>query len=177
MRESTQGDGFEVRRAGLDDVATLARHRCEMFSDMGQLQSGSYDALLQASIAYFEQAIPRGDYVAWLVSLHDTPEQVVAGGGVQMRELLPRPTQEGQLQAPGKQALIVNMYTEPQWRRQGLAELIVRTILAWCAEQSVPSVVLHASKMGRPLYERMGFEQTNEMYYPTARLLGEKPGP
>ena len=75
----------------------------------------------------------------------------------------------GGVQPAGMQALIVNVYTDPAWRRQGLAELIMRTILAWCQETGMVSVALHASSQGRALYERLGFEASNEMYFPLRR--------
>jgi len=39
----------------------------------------------------------------------------------------------------------------------------MRTILDWIKQQGLRSVNLHASDEGRPLYERLGFESTNEM--------------
>ena len=35
--------------------------------------------------------------------------------------------------------------------------------LRWCREQKYDRVVLHASKEGRPVYETLGFEPSNEM--------------
>ena len=55
------------------------------------------------------------------------------------------------------------MYTEPDFRRQGLARRVLETMLAWCREQEIVRVYLHASDEGRPLYESLGFEATNEM--------------
>jgi GNAT superfamily N-acetyltransferase len=157
---------FSVRMATVADLQAIATHRCEMFRDMGQLQDDAYDALAESTMHYLEGAMPRGEYVAWLVYLEEDPGKIVAGGGVQLRSTLPRPTRDGRLQPPGRQALIVNVYTEPEWRRRGLAELVMRSILEWCRAEGLPSVVLHASEMGRPLYERLGFLPTNEMYFP-----------
>ena len=35
--------------------------------------------------------------------------------------------------------------------------------LEWCRANRVRAVILHASDDGRPLYESLGFEPTNEM--------------
>jgi hypothetical protein len=40
---------------------------------------------------------------------------------------------------------------------------LTKTILDWCRDQGLAAVYLHASKSGRPLYESLGFEPTNEM--------------
>jgi GNAT superfamily N-acetyltransferase len=156
---------FTIREATVDDRETLARHRCEMFKDMGILREDAYDDLARATAAYFAEAMPKGEYVAWVVTPEDSPENIVAGGGVQLRRILPRPDADGRLQAPWPQALAVNVFTEKEWRRRGLAELVMRTIIAWCKESGVASLVLHPSDMAFPLYEKLGFETTKEMYY------------
>ncbi|MGI8587252.1 MAG: GNAT family N-acetyltransferase [Chloroflexia bacterium] len=165
---------FVIRRAKAADVPTLARHRCEMFKDMGRLDPGSYQDLAAASEKYFAAAVPAGEYVAWLVVPEDEPERIVAGGGIQLRRNMPRPDQEGKLLKAGPQGLIVNIYTEPEWRRQGLAELVMQTMLDWSRENGVSGLVLNASPMGRPLYERLGFVEGTEMYYPYEILSGRK---
>jgi len=159
-------DEFTIRMATVDDIPALTHHRCEMFKDMGQLREDAYQALADASARYFVEAIPAGEYVAWVVSPRDRPDLIVAGGGVQLRHILPRPDREGKLLNPGPQGLVLNVYTEKEWRRKGLGELVMRTIEQWARENGLASLVLHASEMGRSLYERMGWVQSNEMYLP-----------
>jgi GNAT superfamily N-acetyltransferase len=145
-----------------------------MFRDMGQLRDEAYPALAEATAAYYAEAMPAGEYVAWVLRPASQPDYIVAGGGVQLRRILPRPMSDGRLLKPGPQGLIVNVYTEPEWRRRGLGEMVMRAILEWSRENGVASVVLHASEEGRRLYERLGFTQTNEMAYPAAGLSREQ---
>src|SRR3954466_13648972 len=96
---------FTIRQATVADVKALARHRCEMFKDMSQLRKqelpeDTYHALAEASIAYFNKAIPIGEYLAWVVAPQSHPELIVAGGGMQLRHILPRPDRTGRLQKP-----------------------------------------------------------------------------
>jgi GNAT superfamily N-acetyltransferase len=44
-----------------------------------------------------------------------------------------------------------------------VASAIVRAALAWAAEQGHHVMRLHASRMGRGVYERFGFERSWEM--------------
>jgi GNAT superfamily N-acetyltransferase len=74
-----------------------------------------------------------------------------------MRTLLPRPETD-----VAREALVVNVYIEPEYRRQGLARRLMEAILAWSREQGVERVSLHASTMGQPLYEALGFTRSNE---------------
>jgi len=157
---------FTIRPATTTDIPILARHRCAMFRDMGDLAAADWDALAAATARYCTVALPAGEYVAWLVTPSGQPDQVVAGGGLQIRPILPRHAAGGGLQRPGPQGLIVNVYTEPAWRRNGLAALVVETIIAWSRANELAGLVLHAAPLGRPLYERLGFVATNEMRYP-----------
>lgn len=172
MKANAQGNGrdpgesFIIRPATVGDIPVLARHRCEMFKDMGQLREDAYQALADASTRYFAEAIPAGEYVAWVVSPREQPDLIIAGGGVQLRGTLPRPDRQGRLLKPGPQGLVLNVFTEEGWRRRGLGELVMRTIEQWSRENGLASLVLHASEMGRSLYERLGWMVSNEMYLP-----------
>jgi GNAT superfamily N-acetyltransferase len=95
-------------------------------------------------------------YLGWLMERHG---EVVAGAGIIISQLLPRP---GSIEG-GAQALIANVYCEPEHRRRGLARALMTAMLDWCKHERMAKVVLHASPDGRPLYESLGFVQTNEM--------------
>lgn len=156
---------FTIRLATSRDVDVLARHRAEMFKDMGHLPAALSDTLLQAARAYFAAAIPDGRYVAWLAELRDPPGEIVGGAGLQLRELLPRPHPAGERLMRGPQGLVLNVFTERRWRRQGVAAGLMEELLRWTRAYGIESLVLHASAEGRPLYERLGFVPTNEMRY------------
>jgi GNAT superfamily N-acetyltransferase len=55
------------------------------------------------------------------------------------------------------------MFTEPEYRRRGLARLLLEEMVKWCRRESFPVVTLHASDEGRPVYTAMGFVPSNEM--------------
>ncbi len=156
---------YAIRRATAADAGVLARHRAEMFRDMGQLPAGLSDTLIDAARAYFTQAIADGRYVGWVAELDDRSGEIVAGVGLQLRELLPRPDAVRERLVRGPQALVLNVYTERAWRRRGVADALMRELLRWCRGNGIESVVLHASGEGRPLYEKLGFTPTNEMRY------------
>ena len=90
----------------------------------------------------------------------------MAGVGVQLRNVLPHPVGEpgGEISiGDGRHAIIINVFTEPDWRRRGIAKLLVEKIIAWARAERLDRLVLHASDEGRSLYAKMGFVQTNEM--------------
>ncbi len=58
---------------------------------------------------------------------------------------------------------ILNVYTEPEFRRRGLARRLTQAAMDWGKANGVDCVILHGSGDGRALYEPLGFEPTNEM--------------
>lgn len=162
-------DSFALRAATAADAAILARHRAEMFRDMGMLPEQIYQPLFDASRRFFQGAIPSGEYVGWLLSPAAHGADIVAGAGLQLRRVLPHPDPGGGAVIAGPQAVVLNVYTEPGWRRRGCAALLMRHILDWADANGVRSLVLHASRDARQLYEKLGFVPTNEMRYAGAR--------
>ena len=54
----------------------------------------------------------------------------------------------------GKKAYIMNMYTAPEYRRQGIAIHTLDVLVKNAKEQGVLQIVLEATDMGRLLYEK-----------------------
>ena len=159
---------FRVRLATAADAPIIAGHRCRMFQAMGELPPPADEDLHARTVAYLVGALQRAEYVGWLASPPVEPETIVAGAGAQLRRVLPHPLKLGGGEvsvAEGRHAIVLNVYTEPAWRRRGLAELLMRRILTWAQEERLDRLVLHASREGRRLYERLGFVATNEMRF------------
>lgn len=164
-------DEILIRRATLDDAETITHQRAAMFLAMGSASPEAVGPLALATVAYLREATPRGEYLGWLASLASHPGDIVAGAGVQIRRVLPFPQRrpDGRVDvAQGRQGIVLNVYTEPAFRRRGLARRLMQEILAWVRETQLDSLVLHAAPDGRALYEQMGFAPTNEM-----RLMGD----
>jgi len=154
---------FVVREARESDIEVLARHRAEMFRDMGQLAPHQEEALERATASYLRDALPRGEYFAWVAEPHEGTPSIIGGAGVQLRPILPRPRVGADELELGPEAIVLNVYVEPDWRRRGIGEALMRTLLDALEERGIRRVVLHASVEGRGLYERLGFVATNEM--------------
>lgn len=167
LRSARMDATFTVRRATTEDAAIIARHRVGMFADMGILPDDLRGALTDETLEYLRDAIPRGEYLGFLAAPASDPRTVIAGAGVQRRRVLPHPlTRDGSPRiARGNQGIVLNVFTESEWRRRGIAALLMQHVLDWAASANLDTLVLHASGDGRPLYERLGFVPTNEMRY------------
>jgi GNAT superfamily N-acetyltransferase len=151
---------YVIRRAGVDDAAVIAQHRVAMFRDMGQVPTDAMaKELLELSTPALTATLREGSYVGWLAV--DAKGDIVAGAGVHIKPQLPRPSSDGVAVTPVP--LVVNVYTEPAWRRRGLARALMTTLMQWANAEGFDRVNLHASKDGHALYVALGFVPTNEM--------------
>jgi GNAT superfamily N-acetyltransferase len=159
-------DQFTVRLATPEDMDAIAEHRARMFDEMGQVAPEAFEILRAKSRERLGDLLTRGEYVGWLAIPTQHRDMIAGGAGVQLRKVLPHPlprVKEGNKIAEGRHAIIINVFTEPQWRRQGVAVLLLRRIIDWARAERLDRLVLHASEAGRSLYERLGFVGTNEM--------------
>jgi ribosomal protein S18 acetylase RimI-like enzyme len=139
-----------IRRATVADVDDLVRLRRVMFEAMGFDDPAKLDAGDAAAADYFAQAIPSGEFQGWLAV---TPAgEAVSTCGLVIDQHPPGP---GNLS--GKTGYIMNVVTHPAYRRNGLARRLVQAALAWLDERGIQRAELHATDMGRPLYEELGF--------------------
>ena len=147
-------DEFNARFAAITDSPLIARHRARMFQDMGYVPAELFDYFRAKSEARLREALACGEYVGWLASQRNSPETIIAGAGVQLRRVLPHPIGEasGEITiCDGRRGIILNVFTEPEWRRRGIAALLMNTIIEWSREQRLDGLVLHASDEGRAL--------------------------
>ena len=61
----------------------------------------------------------------------------------------------------------------PRARRQGIGEQLTRACISWLEERGAETVLLYATDMGRPVYDRVGFEAEA----PARAWRGVPPGP
>jgi GNAT superfamily N-acetyltransferase len=127
-----------------------------MFMEMGELPADEAPALTALSRERLANDLASGDYVGWIA---ENQGEVIAAAGVLLHPYYPsRANPRGR-----PAAYILNVYTQPQYRRQGVASRLIGEILAWCREHDIARAALHASETGRLVYERLGFKAGNEM--------------
>ena len=139
-----------VREALAADIPALVRLRMALFGELGELDDPqASDALWQATQSYFSAAQADGSARSWLVEVEG---EAVACGTL---ALFVRPPYPGNL--AGREAYLLNMYTLPAYRKQGMASALLDAMVVHACAERLGKVWLHASDEGRPLYERIGF--------------------
>jgi GNAT superfamily N-acetyltransferase len=150
-------DEITIRPATLDDAETIYQQRLAMFEDIWGKLDPQGVALMEATfVPWVRRGLADGSYRGWLACNGDG--RVIAGGGLIVHEWMTHPRNPDP-----RRAYIANVYTAPDYRRQKIAQRIMQTIIAWCRDEGFKAVSLHASPFGRPLYESLGFEPSNEM--------------
>jgi len=86
-------------------------------------------------------------------------DKVVGGCAVAVQRMLPSSRNPG-----GTQAYLHNMYVEEEYRGRGVATALLDHIFSVCRMRGIRRVTLHATDMGRPIYERMGFEMSDNYF-------------
>ena len=133
-----------------------------MFREMGEVPTEELAReLLDKSTSALAAALADASYVGWLAVGDDG--KVIAGAGAHIKPQLPRMSYDRARVEVTPVPLVVNVYTEPECRGQGVARALMRVLMKWAATLGSDRVVLHASDAGRPLYTSLGFHPTNEM--------------
>ena len=62
----------------------------------------------------------------------------------------------------GRRAHLMNVYTAPDYRGQGIAHRMVEMLIEEARRRGVTEISLDATTSGRPLYRKLGFQDSEE---------------
>ena len=143
------------KKATIEDIEILTKSRIEVLKaanqladdvDMSEVEAQSYD--------YYKKALSDGTHTAYLVFDGD---RFIGAGGISYFRVMPT-----YHNVSGNKAYIMNMYTNPDYRRMGIAYKTLELLVADAREKGVKAISLEATNMGRPLYEKFGFVKMND---------------
>lgn len=145
------------KKATLEDIDILTETRIMVLRAANQLaEDVDMSVVKEQSYEYYKRALSSDTHIAYLVL---DGNEFVGAGGVSFFEVMPtyhNPT--------GKKAYIMNMYTKPEYRRQGIALKTLDLLVKEAKARGVMAIALEATKMGRALYEKYGFiDMSDEM--------------
>lgn len=157
---------FRIRRATLRDLDILVEQRHRMFDAFRKVTKEEHEVGDREYRKWARRLMEKGELVGWIAETVPG-RKAVAGGAVWLLEHQPRPGVPA-----GKTPYLLSMYTDPGHRGRGLATRIVREAMRWSRENGYRRMTLHASRFGRGVYRRLGWERTWEMRV----VLGRVPG-
>lgn len=147
---------FAIRPATSADAETILAHRRAMFLEMGYPDDVAMRQMCESFRPWLLRMMQSNQYLTWFAV--DPAGSIAAGLGLWLMDWPPH------MLGPGPwRANILNVYTRPESRRNGLARKLVETAIEWCRANGISTVILHASEAGRALYTSIGFQPSTEM--------------
>lgn len=143
------------KRATMEDIDVLTETRIKVLraanrlsddTDMSEVKKQTYD--------YYKKALCDGTHTAYLVF---DGSIFVGAGGVSFFRVMPTYHNPS-----GYKAYIMNMYTNPEYRRRGIAYKTLDILVRDSKGKGVTAISLEATELGRPLYEKYGFVKMND---------------
>lgn len=153
------------KRATSEDIDILTKTRIEVLRAANQLSDDiDMSEVEKESYNYYQKALCDGSHIAYLVF---DGKRFVGAGGVSFFQVMPTYHNPS-----GNKAYIMNMYTNPAYRRRGIAAKTLDMLINDTKNKGIAAISLEATDMGRPLYEKYGFIKMNdEMKLPEEGLI------
>ena len=148
-------DRYLVRQVDIDDLDLVCRHRHEMFKVSGR-RDEDVAPMTESFRPWLESHLHSGAYFGWIVMDGAKP---IAGIGMMVIDWPPHPLHPQQ----DRRGYILNVFVEPEYRGCGVARRLMDIARHDAIRRGLQYLVLHSTKMGRPLYEKLGWRQTSEM--------------
>jgi len=143
------------KKATIDDLEILTETRITVLRAANKLSDDvDMSVVKEESHHYYQDALTNDTHVAYLVFDGD---DFVGAGGISFFKVMPtfhNPT--------GQKAYIMNMYTKPEYRRNGIAFKTLDLLVGEAKQKGITAISLEATDMGRPLYEKYGFVKMND---------------
>jgi len=146
----------QIRKATIHDIEEITKLRLELLESVGDVHENNRKEVQQANVKYFEHKLKSEQFIAWVAVVEN---EVIGISGLVFFE---RPPHGENIS--GLEAYIMNMYTKPAFRGNGIAQALLNECISYCQSIGVGRIWLHTSKEGYPLYKKMGFvEKDSEM--------------
>ena len=153
------------KRATSEDIDILTKTRIEVLRAANQLSDDiDMSEVEKEPYNYYQKALCDGSHIAYLVF---DGKRFFGAGGVSFFQVMPTYHNPS-----GNKAYIMNMYTNPAYRRRGIAAKTLDMLINDTKNKGITAISLEATDMGRPLYEKYGFIKMNdEMKLPEEGLI------
>lgn len=138
-----------VRTADKSDIETLIRFRFLYLTDVeGTLSEKQVNALNAQLPSYFERHIG-SDVTVYLAEDNGKPISSI------FMVRLEKPASVHFLS--GTTCYLMNVYTAPDYRRRGIASMILDKLIADAKSEGITCIDLSATEMGKHVYLKKGF--------------------
>ena len=157
----------ELRFATAADIEQLIALRFDYFSAENMVMTDAQHTQIEQNLrGYFSRHLGTSFFAA-VVEVDGKPASVAFLSVFEKPANPSFPT--------GKTATVYNVFTYPGNRKKGYATQAMNALVEKGREHGLSYIDLSATGMGKPLYEKLGFEQKAGSHYTEMRLRLETP--
>ncbi|MFT4145225.1 MAG: GNAT family N-acetyltransferase [Mobilitalea sp.] len=143
-----------IKRASKEDVERVIANRKAFITDVMNREAS--DEFMEATTEYFHNNI-NSETLLCYIAIHE--DQIVASVITTIAQVIPKT-----YNLSGKIGYVYNVYTLPNYRRQGIATKLLQEVISEARDLGVGELYLNATEDGRPVYEKLDFRMLeNEM--------------
>lgn len=161
MAQGVSGDSvITYRVASAADVDALAQMRWQMETERHPehpATEANRAAYIEATRQDIRAEIERGAHIPFVAEVDG---RVIACAILIWWVMLPSLTEQHRTRG-----YVSSVYTEPAWRRRGVARRLMEQLVARAREMGMKRLVLWASDMGQPLYLDLGFAPSKALEF------------
>ena len=149
---------MEIRKAGMEDLEALFQERIEFIMGLRNDEVYIPEEFKQNTYEFMKEHMADDTLVTWIAEDNGV---IISTAMVSYYEILPLMSN-----LTGKTGYILNVFTKPEYRRQGITTRLLNKLVEDAMERKVGKLYLSATDMGKPVYEKFGFENlTKDMVY------------
>ena len=138
------------KKADASDIDILIKTRIQVLRAVNKLSDkADISLVIKESYLYYQNCFKDDTHAAYLAFDGDV---FVGSGGICFYKVMP-----SYENSCGRKAYIMNIYTNPDYRRKRIAFTILDLLIKEAKNRSIYDISLEATSMGRPLYEKYGF--------------------
>ena len=132
-----------------EHISRLLELRREMLTEMGRLSYTAEDSFMKET----EDYLRNGDQTTVMAMADD----IIGCATICYINLLPTPDHPA-----GKRAHLMNVYTRPEFRRQGIGKAMIGLLIEEAKNSGVTEITLDADSDVQKFYRGAGFEANGE---------------
>lgn len=149
---------LRIRPVAPGDAAAICAQRERLFAEAGR-PAEAIAAVRERFAHWLRERLADGRYFGFMAQVDG---RVVGGAGQIELEWPPHPAHP----LDDRRGYVLNVFVEPAHRGRGIAKKLMDAAEAEFRRRGITFVALHASALGRPVYEATGWIAGNEMVLP-----------
>ena len=148
---------YYFRKADINDLEFITNIRIKVLKIANKLEKNiDMSNVFSETLKYYSKYLNDNNNITYLGFDND---KFIACGSICFFDIMPTYNNQS-----GKNAYIMNMYTDENYRRKGIGSKILDLMIKNAKEKGVEQIQLEATEMGKYLYKKYGFvDLLNEM--------------